>query len=176
MNVRLFCNRKLHAAFHLAVIAACFLIACTIAHAEDRCPWMNEATASDLVGADVTGTFAGGPGESHSCTFTERSGREERKLQITVEDTSKAHAEYLTSLKQLCHSEMQPLRGIGNEAVTCSILHRKIVTGERALGRVRNEVFMISLDTSVRNDPILTPAMLVMKIEAATEQVTGSLF
>ncbi len=176
MNVRLHHNRNLHALSHLAAIAGFILITCTIARADEKCPWMNDATASDLVGADVSGIFPGSPGDSHSCTFTVRSGRKERTLQITVEVTGNAHAEYLMSLKRSCRSAAQPLSAVGNEAATCSILHRKMVTEEKALGRVRNQVFTISLGTSIRNDPILTPAMLAMKIDAATEQVAGSLF
>ncbi len=175
MNVKLRHDCKLQA-YHLAVLAAFVLSACTIAHSQDTCPWMNEATASDLLGADVNGAVAGGPADSLSCTFTGRTGQGERTLQITVGVASDAHAEYLISLKRSCHSAKQNLNAIGNEAVTCPILHRKLVMGERAVGRVRNEVFFISIGTSIQNDPILTPAMLAMKIDAATEQVAGNLF
>ena len=43
-------------------------------------------------------------------------------------------------------------------------------------GRVRDQIFVITLSTSSKRDPVLTPAMLEMKIGTAAEQVAGSLF
>ncbi len=158
------------------LISAFFLAISAIACAENNCPWMNEATASDIVGVNVVGTYAAGLDKSARCTFAEESGQTGRTLQVIVENASDAHADYLLSLRTFCAIAKEPLMAVGNEAATCSILHRKTVTGERALGRVRNQVFIISLSTSIRNDPILTPGMLAMKIVTAAEQVAGNLF
>jgi hypothetical protein len=58
----------------------------------NNCPWMNEATASDLVGGDAVGTFVVGQGHPSVCTFTQQAGSVTRTLQIAVEIADHPHA------------------------------------------------------------------------------------
>lgn len=147
-----------------------------LAHAENNCPWLNEATASDLVGGDAVGTFVAAKNKPSVCTFTQNDGKVTRTLQITVEIATDPHSSYLSTLQADCRSSSAPLKAIGNEAATCAIDRGKAVMGERVLGRVRDQVFTITLSTSIKDDPVLTPSMLKMKISLAAEQVSGNLF
>ena len=144
--------------------------------AENNCPWMNEATASDLVGAEATGAFVAAKDAPSVCTFTQAGPNGTRTLQIAMAIATDPHGSYVASIKSNCASASVPLQAIGNEAVTCTVDRRKVVVGEKALGRVRDQVFTITLSTSMKGDPILTPAMLKMKIEFAAEQVAGNLY
>ncbi len=144
--------------------------------AENNCPWMNEATASDLVGADAVGSFVSAKDAPSVCTFTQTGPNGTRTLQIAMAIATDPHGSYMANIKSNCTSSSVPLKAIGNEAVTCMVDRRKVIVGEKALGRVRDQVFTITLSTSMKDDPILTPAMLKMKIEFAAEQVAGNLY
>jgi hypothetical protein len=68
------------------------------------------------------------------------------------------------------------LKAIGNEALICAADDRKAGMGERIVGRVRDQVFTITIASSVKNDPILTRDILKTRIYTAAEQVSGNLF
>ena len=167
-------RRRLFFAMALAFFA--LLARPAIARAENNCPWLNEATASDLVGGDTVGAFVAAKDKPSVCTFTQNDGKVTRTLQISVEIAADPHGSYLSALQADCRSTSAPLKAIGNEAATCAIDHGKTVMGERVLGRVRDQVFTITISTSMKDDPILTPAMLKMKVSLAAEQVSGNLF
>lgn len=167
---------RLSAAVRWMLLGISLLAAPLWARGENNCPWMNEATASDLVGGDAVGAYGANAGKSATCTFIESVGKASRVLQISVESADDSHADYLSELQAFCRSAPTPLKAIGNEAAICPFTRRRRVTVLRALGRVRNQVFIVALSTSVKGDPILTRAMLEMKIGAAAEQVAGNLF
>lgn len=144
--------------------------------AENNCPWMNEATASDLVGAEAVGAFVAAKDAPSVCTFTQTGPGGTRTLEIAMAIATDPHGSYMANIKSNCTSASVPLKAIGNEAVTCTVDRRKVVVGAKALSRVRDQVFTITLSTSIKDDPILTPAMLKMKIEFAAEQVAGNLY
>jgi hypothetical protein len=145
------------------------------ARAANNCPWMNEATASGLVSGDAVGAFVEGHGLSSVCTFTQRAGSVTRTLQIAVEIAADPHARLL-SLAQACGTSAAPLPAIGNEALICGIDPRRKRSGERAVGRVRDQVFTITLSSSLKNDMVLNKDELRIKIDMAAEQVAGNLF
>lgn len=169
------CRMKLVAIFPL-ILSLAIIAKPTTAHAENNCPWMNEATASELVGGDAVGAYVAAKDKPSICTFTQQTGNGSRTLQISVEVASDPHGIFLSNLQANCRSNSAPLQAIGNEAATCAIDRGKTVIGERALGRVRDQVFTITISTSMKDDSILTPAMLKMKIGSAAEQVAGNLF
>jgi hypothetical protein len=68
------------------------------------------------------------------------------------------------------------LRAIGNEALICAADEDKKRMGERVVGRVRDQVFTITISTSLKNDPVLTSDELRSRIYTAAEQVSGNLF
>ena len=147
-----------------------------VAAAAENCPWINTATASGLIGADATGAYTpAAAGQPAVCTFTEINSRSPRTLQIRVETTPDAHAR-LMALDSSCADAASPLPAIGNEAVTCVAADHKDKPAERALGRVRNQVFTITLTSSGKQDDVLTRDELKMRIDTAAEQVAGNLF
>jgi hypothetical protein len=144
--------------------------------AMNNCPWMNEATASELVGGDATGAYLPAKDKPAVCTFTEHFGKDTRTLTISVATVTDPHGSFLTTLHSDCPSAAAPLSAIGNEAATCIIDRGKSVIGEKALGRVRDQIFAITISTTMKNDPALTDVLLKMKIGTAAEQVAGNLF
>jgi hypothetical protein len=176
MRSRFFsCNRSCFQIF-LAFLAVVWMAVPTLGRAENSCPWMNEATASDLVGGDVVGAYLVSKGSSSVCTFTQRMGMSTRTLQISVDLAADSHDSFLSIVGAQCGASAAPLQAIGNEAVTCVIDRGKAEMGEQVLGRVRDQVFVIALSTSIKNDPVLTPTALKVKIRSAAEQVAGNLF
>lgn len=146
------------------------------AHAANDCPWLNEATASGLLGGAAVGAFqAASPQHPAICTFTERIDDAARTLQIQVE-TGSDFAARLKSLETSCGSDIAQMPAIGNEAVSCTVHDPGKRTAERVIGRVRDQVFLIQIDSSLKKDPILTRDNLITRIHSAAEEVSGNLF
>ncbi len=149
----------------------------TLCRAANDCPWINERTASGILGGDSVGAFtaAAAPGGQAICEFTQQGDGFKRTLEITVEVAADPHAR-LSAVEQTCGSDAVPLKAIGNEAQICAADERKSELGERVLGRVRDQVFTITIKTTLKSDPILTREELKSRINTAAEQVSGSLF
>jgi hypothetical protein len=146
------------------------------AHAANNCPWLTEATASGLIGAEAVGTFTAASGAQPAvCTFAQKGDGMVRSLTITVELATEPHVR-MASIAQVCGTGAAPLNAIGNEAVYCAADLRRGALGERAVGRVRNQVFTIDLSSTLKDDPILTRDALKVRIYTAAEQVAGNLF
>jgi hypothetical protein len=154
----------------------CVLSLPSAAHAANNCPWLTEATASGLIGAEAVGSFAAAAGAQPAvCTFTQKSEGMVRTLTVTVELSTEPHAR-MVSVAQACGGGAEPLNAIGNEAVYCAADLRRGELGERAVGRVRDQVFTIDLTSTMKEDPILTRDALKSRIYTAAEQVAGNLF
>jgi hypothetical protein len=158
------------------LLAACLIGAPSLAHAANNCAWINEATSSGLLGGDaagdVTPTVLGQP---TVCTFTQMTAGGKRTLRISVEIATDPHAR-LAAIEQGCGPDASPLKAIGNEALICAADDRKTGMGERIVGRVRDQVFTITMTSTLKNDPILTRDILKTRIYTAAEQVSGNLF
>jgi hypothetical protein len=173
-------NRQLHKScsangFVKIALSLCLIGGPPTARAANSCPWMNEATASGLLGGDAKGAYSAAPGQPSVCTFTQQSQDVTRRLIVAVEIAQAPHARMLT-IAQTCGANAAPLNAIGNEAITCAPFERKGEMGERVIGRVRDQVFTITLGTSLKNDPILTRDALKARGQTAAEQVSGNLF
>ncbi len=146
------------------------------ADAANNCPWLTEATASGLIGAEAVGSFTAAYGAQPAvCTFVQKGDGMTRTLTIVVELATDAHTR-MTAIAQACGAGAATLNAIGNEAVYCAADLRRGELGERAIGRVRNQVFTIDLNTTLKEDPILTRDALKTRIYTAAEQVAGNLF
>lgn len=164
---------RLSAGLRVLAIAACMLTLAKAGHAANNCPWLTEATASGLLGGDATGTFtAAAASQPAVCVFTYEGAGAKRTLRITVEVTPDTHAR-VTAAAQSCGSDAAPLKAIGNEAIGCSADDRK---GERAVGRVRDQLFTITIGAAAKGDTVLTHEALQAKLYTAAEQVAGNLF
>lgn len=159
-----------------AVLAICLLGFPMAGRAANNCPWINEATASGLLGGGANGEFTpAATGQPAVCTFTQQSTEVTRTLRITVELAADPHAQ-LGTVAQICGPDVAPVKAIGNEAMVCAADGRKGATGERIIGRVRDQVFTITIGTTLKSDPILNAYALKSNVLTAAEQVSGNLF
>jgi hypothetical protein len=147
-----------------------------MAHAANNCSWITEATASGLLGGNAVGGYTPpADGQPAVCNFTQQGDGASRTLRITVELATDPHARFI-SLAGDCGASAIQIKAIGNEALTCEVADRKGVYGEHVVGRVRDQVFTITLTTTLRSDPIMTRDALETRIYTAAEQVAGNLF
>ncbi len=176
MASSLFCARRLAHMIALFGPVLSLGIAATEAHAANNCPWMSETTASSLLGGDATGVYiADTEQRPATCTFTQKSAQGERSLQITVQVAGDPQAR-LAQAERTCGTDPAPMHAIGNEAIFCTGEESHGQRSERAVGRVRDQVFAIAFVTSVEDDSVLTREALKARIYTASEQVAGNLF
>ena len=169
-------RKKVLRRLSIALLAFCSMVAPAAARAANNCGWLNEATASGLLGGDAVGEASPAvPGQPTVCTFTQMTDGGKRTLRITVEIAGDPHAR-MTAIAQSCGADAAPLKAIGNEALVCAADDRKAGIGERIVGRVRDQVFTITMTSTLKNDPILTRDILKTRIYTAAEQVSGNLF
>jgi hypothetical protein len=162
--------------FAIAFFAVCLLGAPSISKAANNCKWINEATSGGLLGGDAVGEVTPEvPGQPTVCTFTQMTDGGKRTLRIAVEIAADPRAR-LATIEQNCGPDAAPLKAIGNEALICAADDRKAGMGERIVGRVRDQVFTITMTSTLKNDPILTRDILKTRIYTAAEQVSGNLF
>jgi hypothetical protein len=181
-------------AIRIALAVFALLISAS-AHAANSCPWLTEATVGGLLGGDAVGTYTAGPAVTTStsatitpdagptvrmdqpgtCVFTSKMGDGMRELTVTMEVSADAHAK-LASMMQACGASSQLLQAIGNEAAVCAMDAHKKSVSERVVGRVRNQIFTITIQTTVKDDPVLNASSLMTRIYTASEQVAGNLF
>ncbi len=167
----------------------------SMAHAANSCPWLTEATVGGLLGGTAVGAYTAGTPVTTStsatitpdagptvrqdqpgtCVFTDKEGTSTRELTVTMEVSSDAHAK-LAGMMQACGASSQLLQAIGNEAAVCAMDARKKQMSERVVGRVRDQIFTITISTTVKDDPVLNASSLMTKIYTASEQVAGNLF
>ena len=158
------------------VLAICLLYIPAVSNAANKCPWINEATASGLLGGPSEGLYTpGATGQPAACTFTNSNAQVTRTLRVTVELAVDPHAQ-LHTISQTCGPDVIPIKAIGNEAIACTADGRKGAAGERIVGRVRDQVFTILIGTTLKNDPILDRYTLKTNLLTAAEQVSGNLF
>jgi hypothetical protein len=160
----------------IALFAICLMFAPAAAHAANNCAWINEATASGLLGGDAVGEVSEAvSGQPTVCTFTQMTAGGKRTLRLTVEVAGDPRSR-LAVIEQSCGADASPLKAIGNEALVCAADDRKTGIGERVVGRVRDQVFTITIASTLKNDPLMTRDVLKVKIYTAAEQVSGNMF
>lgn len=148
-----------------------------VTRAANNCPWMNEATASGLLGGNAIGSYsASTANQPPVCTFTQSEGDVTRVLRITVDLAEGDPHAHLMKAEAACGPNPTPLKAIGNEAVSCAVDEPNPGRGARAIGRVRDQVFEILMTTTRKDDSILKSDALRIRINTAAEQVSGNLF
>jgi hypothetical protein len=160
-------------------LASLFLVLLGLAvncYATNNCPWINEATASGLLGGDAVNEFTEATtGQPAVCTITQKGEGFTRTLRITVEVVPDTHARW-ESAAQPCGKNAAPLQAIGNEASMCPVENHGPGLAELVVGRVRDQLFTITIGTTQKDDLILTRMALKEKAYTASEQVAGNLF
>lgn len=140
------------------------------------CPWLNVATATGVLRSSENSSMAAlAEGGKAACDFTYHDAIASRELKITVEEVGDAQ-KTMAAYKTRCGSSVTPLRGIGNEAVTCAVDSRGTHYGQHVIGVVRDQIFTVTLITNKKNDPVMPREALKEKSRNISEQVAGALF
>jgi len=137
-----------------------------ICAAEEKCPWLNAATAAGVLGGAVTANVT-----QTACEFVRRDDPSKSALRIEVE-TMGSPREFASRAAQ-CGAGAEALKAIGNEAVACTHSDKKGQMAEQVVGRVRNQAFLVRFST---DDRAATPGGLREKARKVAEQVAGFLF
>jgi hypothetical protein len=158
------------------VVAVCLFGLSRSAHAGNNCPWINEATVSGLLEGTAVGDFnQGSANQPMTCTFVFKTTGGSRMLSIHVETTPDA-ATRVRSMAKVCGQPPEALSAIGSEAFICGTEHNKEAVVQRVIGRVRDQVFSITIGTMGAGGSAVWIANMKMRIEIAAEQVSGNLF
>ena len=147
----------------------------TVCRGQAKCPWMNEATAGGILGGAVTVTANVSDQGDGVCEFSRQQESVVHQLRVSVAIMTDIPKQFPAYLAQ-CPPKSAPLRAIGNEAVTCSVEGKAGEYAEQVVGRVRDHAFVVSVSSSVQNDPSMTPKMRCEKANLVAEQVAGILF
>jgi hypothetical protein len=148
-----------------------------ICQAQTKCPWLNEATARGILAGPVTVTVTVNPGDQASgvCKFTRQQDHATHELRISVDLMTDIPKQFPTHLAQ-CPPKSPPLPATGNEAITCSAHTKENHYAEFVVGRVRNQAFVVSISSTVQDDPSMTKEERREKTNQIAEQVAGILF
>jgi hypothetical protein len=158
-----------------SILFGLVLLLPAVCHAQAKCPWINEATARGMLGGAVTVTANVGDHGEGVCEFSRQQGAAVHQLRIAVDIMADIPKQFPAYLAQ-CPPKSSPLRAIGNEAVTCSVQEKEKKYGERVVGRVRDQAFVVSVTSSARDDASLSQETCRAKVNLAAEQVAGILF
>ena len=159
--------------FHIFLLAVALVPAACQAQA--KCPWINEATARGILGGAVSVSAKVNDQGAGFCEFSRQQEAAVHQLRIAVDIMTDIPKQFPTCLAQ-CPPKSTPLRGIGNEAVTCSTQGKENKYGEIVVGRVRNQAFVVSVSSSIQDDRSMTQEMRREKANLIAEQVAGILF
>jgi hypothetical protein len=159
------------------VLAILLLLAAVSVRAEDnKCPWLNQATASGLLGGDAMITFTSATnGQPAVCAFEQKTPDGMRELTISVAIDADAQMK-LDAMMHGCGAADHLLQAIGNAAGVCTMDTKHRQMSERIVGRVRDQIFTISFVTTLKNDSELNRDSMMSKSYSAAEEVAGNLF
>lgn len=159
-----------------AAIVSCALVGAALIFprhslAQSGCPWMNDATASGILGEPLKATVshASQTSEDATCDFTPQHTEANTSLHIAV-ITMNAPGQQFAAYTRQCGSKATPLKAIGNEAIECT---QNTGAGQsvEVIGRVRNRVFLVKLDGA--NIPLTDE---LSKAKDVAEQVSETLY
>ncbi len=145
-------------------LTALLLLGPLLCAAAQNCAWINPGTVGGILGGAVDSKIIQ---SQQTCEFTRRSGSTVYTLRLEVKAMAQPQQQFPKYLSE-CKSKPTPLKAIGNEAVTCSA-----GVAELAIGRVRDQAFIIRVST---NDRSAKRDELADKARAAAAHVAGSLF
>lgn len=126
-----------------------------LGYGQQICPWLNDATASGILESAAAATQV-----KNACEFKAKTG----ELRIEVSAMPDAERRFV-ALKKKCKSN-RPLQAIGNEAFECSRGNAELV-----IGRVRNQVFTITLTMKGYKKEVL-----LEKVRLIAQEVSGAMF
>ncbi|HEX7359898.1 MAG TPA: hypothetical protein VF283_05350 [Bryobacteraceae bacterium] len=147
----------------MRILATLLFFACScLAH---DCPWMNTATASDLLGGSVTAAAT-----KNTCSFTLQQSGAVKSIHIRVRPLPIMG---IRKYRKRCRNTAIPVNGLGNEAFACRAKSPHKATVERLAGRVRQHAFIVDVSTS---KPHANRTKLIYIAKETAGQVAGNLF
>lgn len=147
----------------MRILLALLFFACScLAH---DCPWMNTATASDLLGGSVTAAAT-----KNACSFTLQQSGAVKVIHIRVRPLPVMG---IQKYRKRCRNTAIPVNGLGNEAFACQAKSQHKKTVERLAGRVREQSFVVDVSTS---KPNANRTKLIHIAKETAGQVAGNLF
>jgi hypothetical protein len=159
----------------LLLLPTVLLLIPGVCRGEAKCAWINEATAGGILGGTVTVTATVNDQGEGVCEFSHQQGAVVHQLRVSVGIMTDVPNQFPKYLAQ-CPATSPSLRAVGNEAVICSVQDKADRYAEQVVGRVRNQAFVVSVSTSVQNDPSMTEEMRRAKVNLLAEQIAGTLF
>ena len=143
----------------------------------ENCAWLNAATAGGLLRGDVSMKVTHTGAADMTCEFTLKQGSTLSTLEIAVHTMGMVAHEYPRYVAQ-CGSTTVPLKGVGNEAVECTLKPTPERRLEQIVSRVRDRAFLLkwTMPAGDASAPGLSEEELHEKIRNVAEQVAGSLF
>ena len=157
-----------------ALIAAAMIFPQAGRAQNKTCTWLNEATASGVIGGAVTMDVQNTADGGGTCVFRSHNRNAVHTLQIDVLISKDARQEMISS-ESKCTSPAVPIRGVGNEAVSCTANAHSLM-GEQIISYVRDQAFVLRISTTDEHDLLLTRDYLQLNTRNIAEQVAGSLF
>lgn len=143
--------------------------------AQAHCAWLNDATASGFLNGPVTLDLETAADDESICVFTNlKTAKDYSTLRIMVQPLKDVN-NAVASHKSRCTSAPVALRAIGNEAVSCSA-DVGYSRGEQVIGRVRDRLFIVTVSSTIAQDPSATRQLLQEKARTIAEQIAGALF
>src|SRR5271168_3173286 len=147
----------------------------TVCHGQTKCPWINEATARGILGGAVTLTAKVSDHGVGVCEYSRQQEAVILQLRISVDIMTDLPKQFPAYLAQ-CPPKSPPLRAIGNEAIFCTIQGHSDPYAEVVVSRVRAQAFVVTVSSTIPDDPGMTQQMRREKANLIAEQVAGILF
>jgi hypothetical protein len=166
---------KMRSSNPLLLLLGLAMLMPAVCHAQAMCPWINGATARGIVGGAVAATVKISEHGFGICNFSRQQKAAVHELRISVNLMTDVPKQFPIYLAQ-CPPKSTPLPAIGNEAVMCSIQGKGDEYAEIVVGRVRDQAFVVSVSSSIQNDPSMTQETRRERASLVAEQVAGILF
>lgn len=143
------------------------LLAPATVSAANNCPWLTQGSAETALGGRVSATVKVSSSGEGSCTFLRQEGPRDT-LKVVVQKAAMGS----------CPAGSPELKGIGNEAVMCTMRRSPNESVEMIVSRVRELHFTVQVTTHKRGSAAGDgrPDRMDSALEQLAEQVAGNLF
>jgi hypothetical protein len=149
----------------LLFVLALFLPAAV--RAATNCPWYTQGSAEKIFGGSVAAAIQVSDSGEGSCTFTRQQGTTNDVLKVVIQSAAPPTT---------CPADSAKLKGVGNEAVFCTLAGPHDQTTYMVVSRVRDLHFTISIATHHEKSTGPDAAHFDEAVKQAAEQVAGNLF
>jgi len=147
-------------------VLAVLLFAPAGLRAANVCPWTTQGSAATALGGDPVATVQVSESGEGFCSYSVSDSVSKNTLKIVVRKAA---------LPQTCPAGSSELKGVGNEAVMCTIRRSAEVVGLIA-SRVRAQHFTVTITLHRKGMPNPEFGHYEDALKVIAEQVAGSLF